>query len=131
MEILDQEIFDQPHKHFLEASKSKRAANFIIDYFAYLFLIMTVFYTSMEYFLNGKSLGKFITKTRAVKVNGDPITFSDALKRSACRSIPFEVFSFLGKNRSGLHDSISKTKVIDEKKSINLEQNPSISDINS
>ncbi len=85
-------------------------------FYDYLFtaFIMLLYYTTIEYFTKGKSLGKYITKTRAVQRSGDNLTFSIALKRSACRLIPFNAFSFLGEVSNGWHDSIPNTKVIDE-----------------
>ena len=69
-------------------------------------------YTLMEGTTKGKSLGKLVTKTRAVKEDGSPITWGDAFKRSLCRLIPFEVFS--GFSRKPWHDGLTNTKVIEE-----------------
>jgi len=89
----------------------------IYDYLFTAF-IMLLYYTTIEYYTKGKSLGKFITKTRAVQRSGENMTFEIALKRSACRLIPFNVFSFLGDLNNGWHDSIPNTKVIDENQPI-------------
>ncbi len=61
----------------------------------------------------GKSLGKLITKTRAVNLDGSDITFTTALKRGFSRIIPFEIFSTLG--NSPWHDSLPGTMVVTEK----------------
>ncbi|MEO0404678.1 MAG: RDD family protein [Bacteroidota bacterium] len=76
------------------------------------FVFTVAYYTLFEFQFGGKTIGKMLTKTRAVKEDGGPITFKDALIRSLCRVIPFEPFSFFGDN--GWHDSLSKTKVIRE-----------------
>jgi uncharacterized RDD family membrane protein YckC len=59
----------------------------------------------------GRTLGKLLTRTKAVKADGSPISWKDAAIRSISRLIPFEPFSaFSG---SGLwHDRLSKTEVI-------------------
>ena len=77
-------------------------------------LMSLAFFTIVEYYSKGKSLGKLITKTRAVQRSGERMTFDHVIKRSACRLIPFDAFSYLGELKSGWHDSIPGTKVIDE-----------------
>ena len=62
----------------------------------------------------GKTVGKFITKTRVVNRQGQQPSWANILGRSACRFIPFEVFSFLGRDAIGWHDSISHTYVIND-----------------
>ena len=71
-----------------------------------------IYYTIFEAVTNGKSLGKYITKTRAVREDASPIGFFGALSRSLCRVIPFDAFSFLGNDGIGWHDSLSGTLVI-------------------
>ena len=79
-------------------------------------LVLVFFYFLMESIFKGKSLGKLITKTRVVMEDGSNPSYIDFLKRSFCRLIPFEAFSFLGSEGRGWHDSISKTYVVDEKR---------------
>lgn len=69
-----------------------------------------IIYTLIEGATKGKSLGKLITRTKAVKEDLSPITWKDALLRSLCRLIPFEAFSAFGGNP--WHDSLTKTHVI-------------------
>ena len=64
----------------------------------------------MEGLLKGKSVGKFVTGTRAVREDLSPITWKDALLRSLCRLIPIEPLSGLG--GSPWHDNFTKTFVI-------------------
>ena len=75
---------------------------------------MAIFYFLTELIFKGKSFGKLITKTRVVMEDGSNPTYLDYLKRSFCRLIPFEAFSFLGSEGRGWHDSVSKTYVVDE-----------------
>ena len=67
-------------------------------------------------FLKGKTVGKFITKTRVVKADGSNPKPLDYLGRSFSRIIPFEALSFLGSEGRGWHDTISKTYVVEEKR---------------
>ncbi len=87
----------------------------ILFEYGYTIVIWTIYYTTMET-LAGKSVGKFITKSKAVMADGSKLTFEKALVRSLCRFIPFEPFSFLGEDGKGWHDSITKTFVVDDKK---------------
>ncbi|MFZ6053155.1 RDD family protein [Halocola ammonii] len=134
------------------ASKGKRFANLIIDYiirfvialiltfgmemfglyqlsynpiFDILFSLVLVFlyYSLLEASLNGKSIGKFVTQTRAVNEDGSEIDFNTAMVRSISRLVPFEPFSYLGDSKSGWHDKWSNTVVIDETKSRQSELN--------
>lgn len=74
--------------------------------------IMMIYYTSFEYFFNGKTIGKFFTNTRAVTSDNRIMNFDTVLKRSLCRIIPIEIASFFGNAPSGWHDQWSDTKVI-------------------
>lgn len=76
-------------------------------------VILLGYYTLMEG-SGGKTLGKYITGTRAVTENGEPLTMGQAFTRSLCRLIPFEPFSFLFGR--GWHDSLSKTMVIRDRR---------------
>ena len=75
------------------------------------------YYLLMETMTKGKSLGKFITKTRVVTFDGYQPNFVKILGRSFARIVPFEAFSYLGQKKTGWHDDWSKTFVIDERKS--------------
>ncbi|WP_298531531.1 RDD family protein [uncultured Algibacter sp.] len=74
---------------------------------------LALIYFALEFFTRGRSIGKFITKTRVVLADGSKPTALDYLKRSFSRIIPFEAFSFLGAEGRGWHDTISKTYVVD------------------
>ena len=77
------------------------------------FGILVIYYTLTEGIFS-RSIGKFITGTIVVDENGEKINFGTAFKRSLCRLIPFDVFSFLGSGR-GWHDSIADTYVVKKK----------------
>lgn len=81
-------------------------------------LITLIYYAGMES-LSGRTIGKYITKTMVVNIDGEKVTSDIILRRTLCRLIPFEGFSFFGANARGWHDTISDTYVV--KKSL-LEQ---------
>ncbi|SNQ43637.1 RDD family protein [Cellulophaga lytica] len=58
-----------------------------------------------------KTIGKFVTKTKVVKMNGEKPTDGDIMTRTFCRLIPFDRLSFLFV-KNGIHDFLSKTKVV-------------------
>lgn len=73
-------------------------------------LLIFLYYLLIEGFTS-RSFGKLITKTKVVNTDGEKPSFSQILKRTLCRLIPFEGFSFLG-NSNGLHDRLSNTRVV-------------------
>lgn len=77
-------------------------------------LFMFVYYLLSKSLMRGRTIGKLITKTRVVDEYGRVPDFSVTLKRTACRFVPFDAFSFLGDN--GWHDDWSGTKVIEVSK---------------
>jgi uncharacterized RDD family membrane protein YckC len=74
---------------------------------------LIVYYILMEG-LFGRSVGKFITGSVVVDENGEKPSFGTVIKRTFCRCIPFDAFTFLGGSR-GWHDSISDTYVVSKK----------------
>ena len=87
----------------------------LFEDYLYGYLIFFLYYFLFENFTS-RSLGKYVTNTRVVTVYGENPTIDVFLKRTLCRLIPFEAFSFLGTNGKGWHDAISKTYVVDNKK---------------
>lgn len=74
-----------------------------------------LYYFSLES-MNGKTIGKYLTKTRVVYMDGSTPTNGTIAKRALCRFIPFDAFSFLSSNPIGWHDKFSDTIVIDEQR---------------
>lgn len=74
------------------------------------FGIFLGYYTILESFAKGRTIGKLVTGTRVVKNDGAPITFKDAFLRSLSRLVPFEPFSALG--GYPWHDSWTNTQVV-------------------
>jgi len=77
----------------------------ILSYFNYL-----IYYTICEKAFKGYTLGKLITGTRAIRIDGAELTVRDALLRSLTRIVPFEILSALGARP--WHDSWTETRVI-------------------
>ncbi|HEU4472044.1 MAG TPA: RDD family protein [Flavisolibacter sp.] len=67
------------------------------------------YYTFCEKVFKGYTLGKLLTGTKAIREDGQELSFKDALLRSLIRIIPFEAFSGFG---TPWHDSWSKTTVV-------------------
>lgn len=78
------------------------------------YVIMLLYYSTTEYFFS-RSIAKFITNTVVVNEDGEKPDLGTILKRSLCRMIPFNHFSFLGGIARGWHDSIPDTYVVKEK----------------
>ncbi len=80
--------------------------------FAGIMLIINYlfYYTVCERFFNGYTLGKLITGTRAVRLDGSPLRFKDALLRSLSRIVPFDPLSACF--GAPWHDSWTNTTVI-------------------
>ncbi len=76
-------------------------------------IVLAILYFVLELLTKGRSIGKYITKTKVVLEDGSTPRAADFLRRSFSRIIPFEQFSFLGDEGRGWHDTISKTYVVD------------------
>jgi uncharacterized RDD family membrane protein YckC len=70
-----------------------------------------------ESIFKGKSLGKLITGTRAVNIDGSPISAGTAFSRGFSRAVPFCAFSAFGTPCNPWQDKWTDTLVIDEKQS--------------
>ena len=76
-------------------------------------IVFFVYYLLMEYYTGGRTIGKYITGTGAIGVDGSRLDFNKALYRSLSRLVPFDGLSFFGTN--GWHDSWSDTRVVNLK----------------
>lgn len=72
-----------------------------------------LYYFLMEKFLDGRTVGKYITGTKAISVDGTRPTTEQYVYRNLARLVPFDALSFFGVN--GWHDSWSNTRVINVK----------------
>ncbi|MFV0419634.1 MAG: RDD family protein [Dysgonomonas sp.] len=119
-------------------SSGIRFINFIIDSFAWLIIVsiltlpfkannnmemlfvsLLLLITNVLYYLifeitTRKTLGKIVTKTRVVNYSGEEASNGDIVIRTLMRLVPFDCISYLF-TRNGIHDMLSKTKVIKDK----------------
>lgn len=86
-----------------------RIADMILSLVFYALLL-----SFLEALLKGKTIGKYITNTRAVNIDGSPITVGQAFGRGFSRAVPFCVFSALGNPCNPWQDRWTNTIVIDE-----------------
>lgn len=123
------------------ASRWRRLANLLLDLMSYVFLWMlteivngiVALYSGVDlvglagplstlgvlfiyYFLGeallGKTVGKFVTRTRVVAESGGAAHRWQIFVRTLSRFVPLEAVSFLGRRRYGWHDQWSKTRVV-------------------
>lgn len=73
--------------------------------------ISTTYYVIFEGFFS-RSIAKFITQTVVVNEDGSKPDFGTIFKRTLCRIIPFDAFSYLGGRSRGWHDSIPEVYVV-------------------
>jgi uncharacterized RDD family membrane protein YckC len=86
-------------------------------------LVFGLYISAMESLLKGKTIGKYITGTRAVNENGIPVDTQTAFTRGLIRMIPFEQLSLLvamllQTPLRAWHDKWSFSFVVDESKSV-------------
>lgn len=87
--------------------------NRFVDYILTAF-VGIFYYVLMEGLMNGKTIGKYITRTRVVDQYGGTPDFGTIFTRTVSRFVPFEPFSFLGDLGNGWHDRWSKTMVVED-----------------
>jgi uncharacterized RDD family membrane protein YckC len=79
-------------------------------------LLSIFFYYFIFECLTDKTIGKMITRTKVVNMNDENPTTYDYFIRTIIRTIPnlnlFDAVSFLNTDITGLHDRVSKTKLI-------------------
>jgi uncharacterized RDD family membrane protein YckC len=68
-------------------------------------------YTLFEGASGGRSIGKWLTGTKVIKVDGSACKMEDAFFRSVFRLVPFEIFSGLD-GHDMWHDKWTQTRVI-------------------
>lgn len=86
------------------------ASNWFLD--VLVTSLTMVLYCTVTEAVFGKTIGKVITRTKVVDLEGQRPELMNLLGRNLVRLIPFEAFSFLGSSPVGWHDSMSDTRVI-------------------
>lgn len=89
---------------------------YIFTYIMYVTFFILV-QSSLETLMHGKTLGKWMTGTRAINQDGTPVNGRTAFLRGLSRLVPFEPFSALGSPCFPWHDRWTNTYVIDERES--------------
>ncbi len=82
---------------------------YLFSYFLGVICIL-IYFTLCEKLFKGHTLGKAISGTRAIRMDGGELTFKDAFLRALCRVVPFEPFS--GFTGTPWHDQWTNTTVI-------------------
>jgi uncharacterized RDD family membrane protein YckC len=101
-------------KSFIDSSTSYTKDDpFDLQLKIYVLLILSfaAYYMFYEALLS-KTPAKYLTKTRVALYDGSKPSFETILKRTMCRLVPFDAFSFLWNGK--WHDSWSSTYVLDE-----------------
>lgn len=80
-------------------------------------VLYAVYMGIFETIFKGRSIGKLITGTKAVNLDGTNISVSTAFARGFSRAVPFCVFSAFGTPCNPWQDRWTNTIVIDVKKS--------------
>jgi uncharacterized RDD family membrane protein YckC len=83
------------------------------SFFVFYLIISLIYYLFFEYFF-GATPAKMLTELRVVNEKGEKPNFKSLVVRSLSRRIPFDSISFF--SAQGWHDQLSKTKVIQEKR---------------
>ena len=69
------------------------------------------YFTICEKLINGRTIGKMVTGTMALREDGAPLSWKNAILRSLCRLIPFEPFVAIFTDYPW-HDDFTRTIVI-------------------
>jgi len=85
-------------------------------------LIYGIIMAITEGAFHGKSIGKLITGTKAINLDGTDMNFGKSFSRNIIRAIPFNAFSAFGNPCNPWHDRLSNTMVVEEKKLALLKQ---------
>ena len=79
-------------------------------------IFYAIYMSAIEVIFKGKSLGKLITKTRAVNLDGTQISTQTAFARGFSRAVPFCAFSAFGSPCNPWQDKWTNTMVVEEQK---------------
>ena len=74
------------------------------------YTLLFVYYSLLETATNGRTIGKMVTGTQAIRVDGTEFSGRDAVLRSLCRLVPLDALSALFGHP--WHDKWTKTRVV-------------------
>ena len=89
---------------------NEESDGFMLVFYIAMIMGFVAYYTGFEYGNGGRTVGKMITATYAVRIDGSPLTLEDAFLRSLSRLVPFMRFS--GFADTPWHDQWTNTMVI-------------------
>jgi uncharacterized RDD family membrane protein YckC len=81
-------------------------------------VLYALYMGTVEAVFKGKSLGKLLTRTRALNLDGTTISPRTAFARGFARAVPFCVLSALSSPCNPWQDKWTNTIVVDEKSSL-------------
>ena len=77
-----------------------------------------IYYYTISEATTGRTIGKLMAGTQIIQKDGSELDTNMALIRTLLRLIPVDPFTFLLGRRTGLHDAVSGTIVIDVKANV-------------
>ncbi|NER17997.1 RDD family protein [Spongiivirga citrea] len=131
-------LFQKPYPNNLDlAGENTRINNFIIDFFISFtlgfsaakaielidynewlpfiaFMLVRFVYYFVPEMNNGKTIGKMITKSRVVDINGNQPSGPKLIKRTLLRFISL-LLTFISDENVAFHDQFSKTYVVNDR----------------
>lgn len=79
-------------------------------------ILLLLFYYIVFETVTQRTIGKYVTNTKVVKLDGSKPSIDEIILRTLSRIVPFEPFSFFGDKPIGWHDEWTDTVVVDIKK---------------
>lgn len=83
----------------------------IVSIYVIQFSLFIAYFSVCEKLMKGRTIGKMVTGTMALREDGMPLSWKNAILRSLCRLIPFEPLVAIFTN-SPWHDDLTGTTVI-------------------
>ena len=75
-----------------------------------IYVSLLFYYALLETATHGRTIGKLVTGTKAIRVDGTDFSGKDAVLRSLCRLVPFDTLSAI--SGQPWHDKWTKTRVV-------------------
>ncbi|MBP1653002.1 MAG: domain containing protein [Bacteroidetes bacterium] len=77
--------------------------------YVFAYTVWPLYFVLQEGLLKGRTIGKLITGTVAIRLDGQPLSWGNVFGRAYARIVPFEMFSGFG---TPWHDSWTATTVV-------------------
>jgi len=102
----------------LESLESAETPGFVLVDRLLTLVLYALYMSVIEALFKGRSLGKLVTGTRAVNLDGSRISTGTAFARGFSRAVPFCVFSAFGSPSNPWQDKWTDTMVVEERKNV-------------